>query len=47
MLETTLKNVIVNFLIFSYKKCFKNYIDIDIKYGKSLNYIEIELIKIL
>lgn len=47
MLETTLK-IIVNFLIFSYKKCFKNYIGyIDIKDGKSLNYIEIELIKIL
>ena len=47
MLETTLKNN-CEFLIFSYKKCFKNYIGyIDIKDGKSLNYIEIELIKIL
>ena len=47
MLETTLK-MYCEFLIFSYKKCFKNYIGyIDIKDGKSLNYIEIELIKIL
>lgn len=49
MLETTLKKCNCEFFkSFHIRNVSKNYIGyIDIKDGKSLNYIEIELIKIL